>query len=78
MQATRRDFVFRYRSPGDWLDVFRTFYGPLVNTFATLDDESQQRLAIELVALAARHNRAADGTLRVPSTYLEIVVVKGV
>ena len=29
-----RDFVFRYRSPQHWLDVFRTYYGPLLKAFA--------------------------------------------
>ena len=32
-----RHFVFRYRSPEHWLDVFKTYYGPVLKAFAALD-----------------------------------------
>ena len=32
-----RMFVFRYRSPQHWLDVFRTFYGPMHKAFGAMD-----------------------------------------
>ena len=28
-----REFVFRYRSPMHWIEVFRAYYGPLARTF---------------------------------------------
>ena len=31
-----RHFVFRYRSPEHWLEIFRTYYGPVLKTFAAL------------------------------------------
>lgn len=31
-----KQFVFRYRSPAHWLEVFRTYYGPLLKAFAAL------------------------------------------
>ena len=34
---TPRHFVFRYRSPEHWLEVFRTYYGPMLKAFAALD-----------------------------------------
>jgi hypothetical protein len=37
VDATERTYVFRYRSAHAWLDVFRTYYGPFVDAFATLD-----------------------------------------
>ena len=42
--ARSRDFVFRYRSPEHWLDVFRTYYGPVLKTFAALDAAGQAAL----------------------------------
>src|SRR5262249_35399851 len=39
--ATSRDFVFRYRSPGHWIEVFRTYYGPVNKVFGALDSEKQ-------------------------------------
>ncbi|GBL44808.1 methyltransferase type 11 [Sulfuriferula multivorans] len=70
----RRDFVFRYRSAAHWLEVFRTFYGPMHKAFGALDAEKQEALATDLIALAERFNRATDGTLEAPSEYLEVVI----
>ena len=37
MAKTARFYAFRYRSPKHWLDVFRTYYGPVHKAFAALD-----------------------------------------
>lgn len=71
-----RQFVFRYRSPEHWLHVFRTFYGPVLKTFAALAPVAQQTLADDLIALVGQFNRADDGSMVVPSTYLEIVITR--
>src|SRR5690242_15054019 len=34
--AAPRMFAFRYRSPEHWLEVFRTYYGPVLRAFAAL------------------------------------------
>jgi len=70
----RRDFVFRYRNAAHWLEVFRTFYGPMHKAFGALDAAQQEALAADLIALAERFNRATDGTLVAPSEYLEVVI----
>jgi SAM-dependent methyltransferase len=72
-EATRKHFVFRYRSAQDWLDTFRSYYGPIHKAFAALDGERQSALGSELLQLAARFNRASD-SLVVPSEYLEVVI----
>jgi|JI10StandDraft_1071094.scaffolds.fasta_scaffold58371_1 ubiquinone/menaquinone biosynthesis C-methylase UbiE len=74
VEATRRQFTFRYRSAEHWLDVFRTYYGPVLKAFAALAPEAQTALERDLLALVARFNRAQDGTMVVPSDYLEVVV----
>ena len=74
VDATVRQFVFRYRSPQDWVETFRTYYGPTLKAFGALDEAGRGVLERDLVALAEGHNTATDGTLRVPSDYLEIVV----
>lgn len=35
--AAPRTFNFRYRSPAHWIEVFRTFYGPVHKAFLALD-----------------------------------------
>ena len=76
IKAERRHFNFRYRSPEHFLDVFKSYYGPMLKAFAALDTANQQRLRDDILALIATMNRASDGTMIVPSEYLEIVIVK--
>src|SRR5262249_55915622 len=74
--AEPRMFVFRYRSAEHWLDVFKTFYGPMLKAFGALDADAQAGLRRDLVAVVAEFNRAKDGTMAVPSEYLEVVMIK--
>jgi ubiquinone/menaquinone biosynthesis C-methylase UbiE len=74
--TAQRSFVFRYRSPEHWLDVFRTYYGPVLKAFAALPAEGQAALERDLLALVAEANRAKDGVMIVPSQYLEIVITR--
>jgi hypothetical protein len=36
-EHTVRHFNFRYASPAHWIDIFRTYYGPVHKAFAALD-----------------------------------------
>ncbi len=74
IHATQREFTFRYRSPAHWIDVFRTYYGPLTKTFAALDGDKQSAFTRDLLALMENRNRSGDGTLVLPSEYLEVVI----
>ncbi len=76
IKAEPRMFNFRYRSPEHFLDVFKTFYGPVLKAFAALDAATRENLRNDLHALVVRMNRAGDGTMVVPSEYLEVVVTK--
>ncbi len=75
-QATRRDFVFRYPAPQDWIAFFREYYGPLARAFAALDPVGQRALTGDLLALVARYNRSGDATMVVPGEYLEVVAMR--
>jgi SAM-dependent methyltransferase len=72
--ATRREFVFRYRSPEHFIDVFRTYYGPMNKALAALEGTRQAAFLDDLTALIESRNRSGDGTLVLPSEYLEVVV----
>jgi SAM-dependent methyltransferase len=76
IKAQPRIFNFRYRSPVHFLDVFRNFYGPVLKAFAALDPARQEELHNDLHALIVRMNRATNGSVVVPSEYLEIVITK--
>ena len=76
IRTESRLFKFRYRSPSHFLDVFKTYYGPVLKAFAALEPAKQEELHNDLHALIVRMNRSGDGTMVVPSEYLEIVVSK--
>src|SRR5499427_6877847 len=59
IQLEQRDFVFRYRSAQHWLDVFKSYYGPLLKTFGALDPQAQAALTDDLFALIKRFDRSA-------------------
>jgi ubiquinone/menaquinone biosynthesis C-methylase UbiE len=73
VEASRKQYVFRYRSPRHWLDTFRTYYGPMNKAFAALEAGKQAALAEDLLGLAVRLNRG-DDSMVVESEYLEVVV----
>ncbi|HEY0818022.1 MAG TPA: methyltransferase domain-containing protein [Rhizobacter sp.] len=76
IRADARQFMFRYRSPEHFLHVFKTWYGPVHKAFAALDATKQAVLADDLLSLITRFNRADDGTLVVPSEYLQVVITR--
>lgn len=76
IHADARDFMFRYRSPAHFIDVFKTYYGPLLKAVTVLDEDKRASLLADIEALIGRLNRADDGTMVVPGEYLEAVIVK--
>jgi ubiquinone/menaquinone biosynthesis C-methylase UbiE len=71
-----RIFNFRYRSDQHFVEVFKTYYGPVLKAFSALDVPQRTRLEKDLYDLIARMNKAEDGTMVVPSEYLEVVLMK--
>lgn len=76
IRTEKRHFTFRYRSPEHFIEVFKNYYGPMLKAFAALDETNQRGLKEDLLALIGRMNRAEDGTVVVPSEYLEVVAVR--
>src|SRR3954451_10020378 len=76
IRAESRLFKFRYRSPEHFMEIFKTYYGPVLKAFAALEPAKQQLLHDDLHALMVRMNRAGNGGMVVPSEYLEVVITK--
>lgn len=76
INATLKQFAFRYRSPAHMVEIFRTWYGPVLKAFVALDAGKQAELEAAIIALIARFNRAEDGTVVLPSDYLEVVIAR--
>jgi hypothetical protein len=76
LAAEPRHFMFRYRTPEHFLDVFRRYYGPMLKAFDALDTRGRAALSRDIIELIGNFNRATDGTMVVPGEYLEVVVTR--
>jgi SAM-dependent methyltransferase len=74
IRVTNREFAFRYLSATHWIEVFRTYYGPMNKAFSALDTEKQAAFTRDLLALMESRNRSGDRTLVLPSEYIEVVI----
>ena len=71
-----KNYVFRYRSPEEFVDIFAEFYGPVHKAFLALDDAGQNELRSDILDTVAAYNTAVDGSMRVPAEYLEVMITK--
>lgn len=76
VDVTRKDFVFRYRSPEHFVGIFRDFYGPVLKAFAAIEPEKREALEADLYALIDDFNTAKDGSVVIRGAYLEVVITK--
>jgi ubiquinone/menaquinone biosynthesis C-methylase UbiE len=76
VKSAQRNFVFRYRSPEHWLEIFKSYYGPLLKSFAALEPVAQAALRRDVLSLIDQFNRSGDSSMVVPSEYLEIVITR--
>jgi hypothetical protein len=76
LRAQPRRATLRALSEEKWLDGRRKYFGPARKTFAVLDPAQRDAYEHDLLALLRRNNRAQDGTVIIPSEYLEVVAVR--
>jgi len=76
IRSQKRHVVFRYRSPRAYVDYWRRYYGPTIKAFDALDDSGKAALERDILDLIGEFNRAGDGTMVVPSEYLEVVMTR--
>jgi len=76
ISVAKRLYVFRYRSPEAYLDYWKRFYGPTLKAFEAVGATGAPALERDLLELIGQFNRATDGTMVVPTEYLEAVIVK--
>jgi hypothetical protein len=71
----RRTAVFRFRSAEENVDFFRTYYGPTLRAFESLDPQGRDSLRNDLLALARRYDRnGGTGPVAIAGDYLETVI----
>jgi SAM-dependent methyltransferase len=74
--ATPKMFNFRYRSAAHFIEVFKTWYGPVLKAYAALPSDKGAELTRELTELLNGMNRGGSRSLLVPSEYLEVVITR--
>lgn len=76
IDVTARNYMFRYASPQAFVDFFRTYYGPVHKAFLAVGEDGQAALEADILATVDTFNVAKDGSMKVPSAYLELVITK--
>jgi SAM-dependent methyltransferase len=77
LRFERRKMVLAYPfGPEQTVELFRTWYGPTVRAFATLDEAQQRRLFVDLARLWIEHNTAGPNATRVESEFLAVVGIR--
>jgi SAM-dependent methyltransferase len=69
-------FVFRFRSPEEFVDFFRANYGPVHAAFSKLEEAGRTALRRDLVDLAAGRNRSSGSSIAIPAEYLEVIATR--
>ncbi|MBL8861180.1 MAG: class I SAM-dependent methyltransferase [Planctomycetes bacterium] len=76
LSFARREFLFRYESAAHWIEVFRTWYGPVRRAFEALEADGARALERDLTTLLTRLDRGGGAGLVVPGEYAEVVIVR--
>ena len=76
LETRRRLFNFRYRSAAHFIEMFRSWYGPVHKAFAALPADGAAALERDMTELLDSLDEGGPGGLVVPSEYLEVVVVR--
>jgi ubiquinone/menaquinone biosynthesis C-methylase UbiE len=74
LKAEKRFYTFRDRSPQHYIEYWRTYYGPTLKAFEAVGESGRGALEADMIELIGRFNAAEDGTMVVPSEYLEVVI----
>ncbi len=63
------------RSPADFTELFRRYYGPTMNAFEAAEQAGKaEELHSQLLDLARAQNKSANGGTSIPATFLRVTV----
>lgn len=73
-----RTHIFRFPSAEANVQFFRTYYGPTIKLFESVDESERPQLARELADLARQYDRNGNtgGPIAIRADYLESVIIK--
>ena len=59
-----------------FLDVFRTYYGPMLKAFEALDDAGREAFTADLRRLLSDAQHRPPTSIAVPGAYLQVVATR--
>lgn len=74
--CTERTFTFRFRSAEEFVDYFRTHYGPTLKAFEAVGDAGADVLFAGLVDLVGRFAGTSSGPVAIPARWLQTVAIR--
>ena len=68
-------FLSPDKSPAQLIESFKRFYGPTMNAYDAAQQSGRvEELHAQLVELATAQNKATDGSMSIPATFLRVTV----
>jgi len=68
-------FVSGDKSPADFIDLFRRYYGPTMNAFEAAEKNGRsEELHGQLLELAKAQNQSSNGGTFIPATFMRVMV----
>ena len=68
-------FVSANKTPAEFIDLFRRFYGPTMNAFDAAEKNGKTKeLHDELLELAKTQNQSLNGGTSIPATFMRVTV----
>ncbi len=68
-------FISNERSPAEFIESFRRFYGPTMNAYEAAEKNGKvEELHGQLVELAKSQNKSSNGGTAIPATFLRVTV----
>jgi hypothetical protein len=77
ISVVKDTYSFRspYKSPAQFIELIRKFYGPTMNAFeAAQRNGTVAELHHQLLELAKAQNDSTDGSTSIPATFLRVTV----
>jgi len=74
--CTERTFTFRFRSAEEFVDYFRTHYGPTLKAFEAVGHAGADMLFAGLVDLVGRFSGTSSGPVAIPAKWLQTVAIR--
>jgi SAM-dependent methyltransferase len=76
LKVNERQWNFCYLSPEHCIEVFKTFFGPVITALERVGEEGAEALESDMLKVMRSGNRAGEAAMVAPAEYVEVVAVR--